>query len=70
MKDHTPSLSAEGGVKIKHTPIPPRAKEVYQADLAESALPATAHWYACGPSGVVVVQCTMYVVIVQWPLCV
>lgn len=44
-KDHAPSITAEGGVKIKHTVIP-RSKDSFQLDLtAESALPATAHWY-------------------------
>ncbi len=45
-KESTPTMAAEGGVKIKHT-ILPRPKDSYQADLAESALPATAHWYVC-----------------------
>ena len=48
-KDATSTVAAEGGVKIKHTILPPRAKDTYQADLAESALPATAHWYAPPP---------------------
>jgi len=43
LKDNTPVITAEGGVKIKHT-ILHRNKESLQQDLAESALPATAHW--------------------------
>ena len=43
-KDNSPAVAAEGGVKIKHT-VPPRPKDMSQGDLAESALPATAHWY-------------------------
>ena len=48
-KENAPSVPAEGGVKIKHT-ILPRAKDTFQADLPESALPATAHWYVHGCS--------------------
>lgn len=45
-KDHTTSVMAEGGVKIKHTVIP-RNKDGMQPNndlAAESALPATALW--------------------------
>ena len=45
-KEHAPSVIGEGGVTIKHTVLPTRNKESVQADLtAESALPATAHWW-------------------------